>query len=115
MVKVILKTVNSVINEGNAKVRKKRWNAYYFVGNLAALWCKGFSHYFEGGRGEKQRKFADLRKVGLDTSQGKGLKWRSPLPSGKWNQWKRVTATCEIFSTGTPLPSGKWNQWKLIP
>ena len=82
-------TVNSVINEGNAKVSKKRWNAYYFVGNLSALWCKGFSHYFEGGRGEKQRKFADLRKVGLDTSQGKGLKWREPrLPQSKWNQWK---------------------------
>ena len=74
MVKVILKTINSVINEGNAKVRKKRWNAYYFVGNLAASWCKGFSHYFQGGRGEKQRIFVDLRKVGLDTSQGKGLK-----------------------------------------
>ncbi|MBU6346789.1 MULTISPECIES: hypothetical protein [Cylindrospermopsis] len=31
---------------------------------------------FDGDGGEKQRNFADLRKVGLDTSQGKGLKWR---------------------------------------
>ncbi|MBA4450828.1 hypothetical protein FHK94_15600, partial [Cylindrospermopsis raciborskii CS-506_D] len=50
-----------MINERDAKVRKKRWNAYYFVGNLAALWCKGFSHYFDGAGGEKQRNFADLR------------------------------------------------------
>ena len=81
-------TLKPVINEGTAKVKKKRWNAYYFVGNLAALWGKGFSHYFEGVGGEKERNFADLRKVGLDTSQDKGLKWRDPLPSGKWNQWK---------------------------
>ncbi|MFM7559755.1 MAG: hypothetical protein ACKO5O_06840, partial [Cylindrospermopsis raciborskii] len=46
--KVIEMTLKSVINEGTAKVNKKRWNAYYFVGNLAALCCKGFSHYFEG-------------------------------------------------------------------
>ena len=69
-------TLKPVINEGTAKVKKKRWNAYYFVGNLAALWCKGFSHYFECGAGEKGRNFADLRKVGLDTSQGKVLKSR---------------------------------------
>ncbi|BAZ90350.1 hypothetical protein [Cylindrospermopsis curvispora] len=69
--------------------QQKRWNAYYFLGNLTALWCKGFSHYFQSGRGEKERNFADLRKVGLDTSQGKGLKWREPrLPQSKWNQWK---------------------------
>ena len=71
-----IKTEKSVINEESAKVNKKRWNAYYFVGNLAALCCKGFSHYFEGGAGEKERNFADLRKVGLDTSQGKVLKSR---------------------------------------
>ncbi|OPH10339.1 hypothetical protein CENA302_05945 [Cylindrospermopsis raciborskii CENA302] len=30
--------------------------------------------------------FSDLRKVGLDSRQGKGLKWReSPLSSRKWN------------------------------
>ena len=107
--------LKSVINERNAKVRKKRWNAYYFVGNLAPLWCKGFSHYFQGGGGEKERNFADLRKVGLDTSQGKGLKWRDPLPSGKWNQWK--LASVEVGSKAdfnNPLPSGKWNQWKQV-
>ncbi|UJS06223.1 hypothetical protein [Cylindrospermopsis raciborskii] len=70
-----IKTKRTVINEEIAKVKKKRWNAYYLVGNLVALWCKGFSHYFQGAGGEKQRNFADLRKVGLDTSEGKGLKW----------------------------------------
>ncbi|MBA4450466.1 hypothetical protein FHK94_13220 [Cylindrospermopsis raciborskii CS-506_D] len=78
-----IKTKKTVINEEIAKVKKKRWNAYYFVGNLAALWCKGFSHYFDGGGGEKQRNFADLRKVGLDTSQSKGLKWREK-PASLW-------------------------------
>ena len=72
--KVIEITLESVINERNAKVKKKRWNAYYFVGNLPSVWGKGFSHYFQGAGGEKQRNFPDLRKVGLDTSQGKGLK-----------------------------------------
>ncbi|MBA4466441.1 hypothetical protein FHK98_13335, partial [Cylindrospermopsis raciborskii CS-506_A] len=43
----------------------------------------GFSHYFDGGGGEKQRNFADLRKVGLDTSQSKGLKWREK-PASLW-------------------------------
>ena len=105
-------TLKSVINERSAKVKKKRWNAYYFVGNLAALCCKGFSHYFEGVGGEKERNFADLRKVGLDTSHGKGLKWRDPLPSGKWNQWKLLIISLPDWIFINPLPSGKWNQWK---
>jgi hypothetical protein len=98
-------TLKSVINERSAKVKKKRWNAYYFIGNLAALCCKGFSHYFEGSGGEKERNFADLRKVGLDTSHGKGLKWRDNTLPSKEVELMETNSYCGnwfFFHTITP-------------
>ncbi len=70
-------TIKPVNHEKKPKVKENGWKASKIVGNLGALSHKDLRYVLRVYKRLEWDFFSDLRKVGLDSRQGKGLKWRS--------------------------------------
>ncbi len=69
-------TIKSVNSEKIPKVKENGWKTSKIVGNLGPLSHKDLRYVLNTYKRLKWDFFSDLRKVGLDSRQGKGLKWR---------------------------------------
>ncbi len=72
--KEINMTIKAVNHEKKPKVKEKGWRASKIVGNLGPLSHKDLRYVLRGYKKLEWDFFSDLRKVGLDSRQSKGLK-----------------------------------------
>jgi hypothetical protein len=70
--KEINMTIKAVNHEKKPKVKEKGWGASKIVGNLGPLSHKDLRYVLRGHKRLEWDFFSDLRKVGLDSRQGKG-------------------------------------------
>ncbi len=81
-------TIKSVNSEKIPKVKENGWKASKIVGNLGPLSHKDLRYVLRVYKRLEWDFFSDLRKVVLDSRQGKGLKWRGSHSLGTLIEWK---------------------------